>query len=528
MNCSRIRFSTHRHRVCFAAVLFSTVVVAAPRVDAWVLSAEVVITSGLDRPIYGAAVPGDFDNLYISEQRAARIKRLNLNTLQLTTVLDLPNPEFDPETGLNGFAFHPDFANNGKVYVNWSGNEAGDIRILEYTRSTTDPSVFDVNSEREILTISNPTFSHNGGWIDFGPNDGYLHIGTGDGGNVLPNATKGIQAQDVNSDKGKILRIDVNGDDFPGDESRNYSIPENNPFANGGGAPEVFALGLRHPFRNGFDRETGDLYIGDVGSDLFEEINFLPAGTNGGQNFGWRPLEAFTDHPSWPDPPPPNPVYPIHYYPHGTAAAVIGGYVYRGDSYPGLQGTYVFGDFIQRKLYSFRYDGQLVTALTDRTAELAGPMGSLGGVASFAQDAAGEIYIFDYSRSDIYRIVAINPAASGDYNQDGTVNAADYTVWRNMLGQSGTNHAADGDGDDQIGLGDYNVWKANFGATTLPGGGAASAEVPEPSAVVMVLVGVLAAWQPKRRTNHSVRRPHQTVNRGHGVHARRCDRSAHR
>jgi glucose/arabinose dehydrogenase len=304
-------------------------------VEAGVLKSELLISAGLQKPIYAAAPAGDFDNLYIAQQRTAAISRLNLNTLAITTMLDLTNPDpvTGPESGLNGFALHPDFANNGKVYVNLSGDPSGDIKILEYTRSTTDPNVFDPNSEREILTVPNPSLSHFGGWIGFSPVDGYLYLGMGDGGNVPPTATKGINAQNVNSLQGKILRIDVDGEDYyPEDDSRNYAIPDDNPFAAGGGAPEVFALGLRHPFRNGFDRETGDLYIADVGSEHFEEINFLPAGTDGGQNYGWRPLEGFIDHPSWPDPAPPDAIFPITVYPNPPAAAVIGGYVYRGEN----------------------------------------------------------------------------------------------------------------------------------------------------------------------------------------------------
>jgi glucose/arabinose dehydrogenase len=205
------------------------------------------------------------------------------------------------------------------------------------------------------------------------------------------------------------------------------------PFAEGGGAPEVFALGLRHPFRNGFDSATGDLYIGDVGSRFFEEINFLPANTDGGQNYGWRAREGFNDNPDFPEPNPPGAINPIHAYPRGPIGAVIGGPVYRGDDIAGLQGTYFFTDFETNKFWTLRYDGSNVSELVERTQELTSPLGSYGGIASIAEDASGELYLIDYVRGDIYRIVAA-PLTDGDFNEDGVVDAADYVTWRKGLG----------------------------------------------------------------------------------------------
>lgn len=387
-----------------------------------VLKSELVLAGGLNLPVFGAAPQGDFDHLYIAEQRTARLLRLNLNTKIVEVVLDLPDPVLDGgagDTGLNGFAFHPDFANNGKVYVQLSGNATGDIRVLEYTRSQSNPSVFDPATERQILGFSNPTFWHNGGWIGFGPHDGYLYIATGDGGTILPLPEQGLNSQDVNSIQGKILRIDVDGvDHYPEDDVFNYGIPETNPFAAGGGAPEIFALGLRHPFRNGFDRSTGDLYIADVGGSRFEEINFLPAGTSGGQNYGWRAREGYLDSPNWPDPSPADAIDPIHVYPHGATAAVIGGYVYRGNGITSLQGTYFFGDFVQKTLFSFQYADNQVTELVDRTQELISPMGSYGGIASFAEDAAGELYMLDRNLGRLYRIAA-RRFIEADFNASG-------------------------------------------------------------------------------------------------------------
>jgi len=432
--------------VIFVAI-GQSILAATPVAAGEVLKSELVFSSGvtppftLTAPLFGAAPVGDFGHLYIAEQRRASLLRLDLQTKELIEVLDLPNPGPQPfDTGFNGFAFSPDFANNGKVYVQLSGSEDQIIRILEYTRSATNPNVFDPATRREILQLPNPGSSHNGGWIGFGPQDGYLYVATGDGGSFgLP--SDGINAQDVNSLQGKMLRIDVDGEDFyPADDSRNYAIPATNPFATGiDGAPEVFAYGLRHPFRNSFDRETGDLYIGDVGSHLFEEIDFLPAGTNGGQNYGWRAREGFLDNPDYLDAAPANAIDPIYAYPHvsGASSAVIGGYVYRGNNIPSLQGTYFFDDWASKIVSSFRYDGNNVTEFVDRTQELMSPLGRYGSIASFAEDAAGELYIVDYATvGRIYRIARRN-FVSADF---------DSAEVPNDLEQSSLNTAALFDG----------------------------------------------------------------------------------
>jgi hypothetical protein len=463
------------------------------------LKLQLVPMSGtLARPIAAAAPAGELNALYIAEPVGTRVKRLDLLTGQLTTVIDLPYTITGIETGLNGLAFH-----NDKLYVNISGissDPSGMIKVLEYSRSTTDPTMFDFGSERQILSIENPSLSHNGGWIEFGPHDGLLYFGSGDGGNVPPQETKGIMAQNPNHLWGKILRVDVDGDDFPTDPLRNYAIPTGNPYAEGGGAPEVLALGLRHPFRAGFDSESGDLYIGDVGSAHFEEINFLPADT-AGQNYGWRPLEGYVDNPNFSDPPPAGAVDPIHAYAHGNSAAVIGGHVYRGDDIPWLQGTYFFGDYVKRQVHSFRYDGDTVSDLVNRTGELVTPLGSgYGGYTDIAEDASGEMYFIDYNRQQIYKLVERTPKESGDYNNDGTVNAADYTVWRNTVGLTGPDLAADGNGNNTIEIGDYQLWKTNYG-WVIPGSASAAA-IPEPTTCLLAMAAIplLLGGRCRRRT----------------------------
>jgi len=337
-------------------------------------------------------------------------------------------------------------------------------------------------------------------------------VATGDGGNIPPQETKGIWAQDVNDMRGKVLRVDVNGDDYPADPLRNYSIPENNPFAAGGGAPEVFAVGLRHPWRNSFDRETGDLYIGDVGSRFWEEINFLPAGTNGAQNFGWRAREGFEDSPDWSDPAPPDAIDPIYVMPTPPAAAIIGGYVYRGSEIPWLQGTYLFAEHLRKSFTTFRYDGEMLTELTDRSTELASPLGVYGGIVSFGEDAGGELYMVDTFRGDVYKITAVPPVELGDFNLDGIVDGADYTLWRDTEGQSGLPafSGADANGDGSITNADYNIWKSRFGtlsgATT--GGAGSTSNVPEANfgAMAIALLVSSTAWRGVGSRNSHNRR----------------------
>lgn len=388
-----------------------------------IVSAEPVVTEGLGLPVFATAPPGDVDHLYLSEQNRVRITRLDLATGEISTVLDLPNAA-GGQTGLQTFAFHPDYETNGRVFLNMFDPDDRHVKVLEFTRSEDDPTVLDPDSGRQVFSLLNDTGSHNGGWLGFSPVDDYLYILTGDGGNV-GGPIRGLPAQDLGSLQGKLLRIDVDGDDFPEDDLRNYSIPEDNPFVGQDGEDEIFAYGLRHPFRAGFDRLTGDLYIGDVGANLLEEINFLPAGSGGGQNFGWRAKEGSLEGP-FGDPIPPDVVDPIHEYPRGAGAAVIGGYVYRGSQYPALQGTYFFADFVQDSFFSFRFDGQEVTDLTDRTAELhASSPNGYGGIVSYAESADGELYFVDWQRGDIYRMAA---GLVGDYNGNGAVEQSDLDL----------------------------------------------------------------------------------------------------
>jgi glucose/arabinose dehydrogenase len=258
----------------------------------------------------------------------------------------------------------------------------------------------DTASAMDVLTIDQPFPNHNGGWIGFGPKDGLLYIGIGDGGSEGdPNNT----SQNLGLLLGKMLRIDVRGDDFPNDPTRNYAIPAGNPFIGSTGArPEIWALGLRNPWRCSFDRETGNLYIGDVGQDDVEEVDFQPASSHGGENYGWSIKEG-----SRPFKPQPNNnlvlTDPIDGYTHDQGITVIGGYEYRGQAIAGLAGTYFYADSTG-PVTSFRFDGSTLSEKQDRTQELF-PLGAPRAFSSFGEDAAGELYLINLVPGQLFQIM---------------------------------------------------------------------------------------------------------------------------
>ena len=236
------------------------------------------------------------------------------------------------EQGLLGLAFHPDYARSGFFYVNYT-DENGKTVIARFHVSAADPDLADPASETDILRVDQPYNNHNGGGLAFG-SDGYLYIGLGDGGSEGDPLLNG---QNLRTLLGKMLRIDV-------DHGTSYAIPAGNPFAKVGGMPEIWAYGLRNPWRFSFDRLTGDLYIADVGQDAWEEIDFVTAGLPGGMDFGWSYYEGL--HP-YKGQPPANATFtwPISEYSHAYGCAVTGGYVYRGTALPEWQGVYFFGDY---------------------------------------------------------------------------------------------------------------------------------------------------------------------------------------
>lgn len=388
------------------------------------LSSKLVV-DGLDNPLYVTAPPEDFNRIFILEQNSGNVKIFDLNTEQLLAepFLTIPADELlnnGFEQGLLGLAFHPEYSENGKFYVSYTafgGGAAGQTKLLEYQVSDTDPNLADPNTARTILTIDQPQINHNGGWIAFGPDD-YLYWASGDGGGAgfLPGIpSESDNSQDITRNLlGKILRIDINGDDFISDPNRNYAIPPTNPFVNRRrGDDEIWAYGLRNPWRPSFDRDTGDLYIADVGQNSLEEINFQPASSAGGENYGWNIFEG-----SLPYQPrritPRNLVFPIYEYDHSIGQSVTGGYVYRGEV-DELTGTYFFGDFTAGKIWSFRYENDEITEFTDRTEELvqAENSGTIDQLASFGEDAAGNIYLVDLD-GEIFRLEVETTTVTGE------------------------------------------------------------------------------------------------------------------
>lgn len=380
------------------------------------------VVAGLTDPVFVTHAPGLFDRIFIVEQ-VGRIRLFNLETESLSTYLDLTDRVgAGGEKGLLGLAFHPDYINNGLLYVNYTrpGAAPFDTRISRFaaigspaTATNADPA-----TELIMMTYSQPFSNHNGGWIGFSPNDGalgYLYIATGDGGSAND---PGDRAQDITSQRlGKMLRIDV-------DSGEPFTIPPTNPFVGVTGDDEIWAYGLRNPFRCAFDSETGDLYIGDVGQNTWEEVSFQPGSSTGGENYGWRCMEAnhcFTASAGCTC----NSalvVDPIHEYSHsGSRNCIIGGEVYRGCALPGLpQGTYFFAENGSEEIWSFR--GPTVLEFTVRTPEL--NPGVMTGISSFGTDAYGEIYICSVGNDRVYRVISADPPVN-DCNENGVEDACD-------------------------------------------------------------------------------------------------------
>jgi glucose/arabinose dehydrogenase len=376
---------------CLAILLFAGLLVFPIAGEAAVRAQ--VIATGFDSPIFATSPAGD-PRLFVAEQGGV-IKILNpatgnVNDSPFLTIGDLAA---GGEQGLLGLAFHPSYASNGYFYVNVTRASDGATEIRRYhatSATTADPA-----SGTVILTYAQPFANHNGGWIAFGP-DGYLYISAGDGGD---GNDPGNRAQNTNVLLGKILRIDV---DHPAG-GQAYGIPPGNPFAAGGGAPEVWDYGLRNPWRSSFDRQTGDLWIGDVGQGAREEVDLHRAGEAGGKNFGWRVFEGSIPTSGISDAVPPNTVGPVYDYPHTVGQAIIGGYVYRGSATDELAGLYIFGDEVSGRVWTFRPVNGAITELRERTSEITAD-GGIDALSSFAEDSASGLYAMSIAGS-VYRIV---------------------------------------------------------------------------------------------------------------------------
>jgi len=295
-----------------------------------------------------------------------------------------------------------------------------------------------------LVEINQPQGNHNAGWIGFGP-DGFLYIATGDGGGANDTGgghTAGIgNSQDItNNLLGKMLRLDVDSDDFPGDANRNYGIPADNPFVGVNGDDEIFLYGLRNPFRCSFDRMTGDLWIGDVGQNAREEIDVYLFGSNADKNYGWRLREGTIQTPAGGigGGRPADNVEPVYDYLHNGGSfggfSTTGGYVYRGPI-ADLQGLYFFGDFVSQRFWSFRYDGSTTfdgtnfTGLRDWTNIVNTDVGAINGISSFGEDLAGNLYIVDLA-GEVFMIT--------DANLSTDLAVLSFTTVRGFLVNGGT------------------------------------------------------------------------------------------
>jgi glucose/arabinose dehydrogenase len=416
-------------RIASFVVLF--LCTALPSLRAQAVSGLTVerVATGLSQPIYVTAPPNDTSRVFIVQQ-SGQILILNLAalTLNATPFLNIQARLVSGgERGLLGLAFDPDYATNGKFYVNYTapggafGN--GVTRVSQFTVSA-DPNLADSTSEKILLSFDQPQTNHNGGWIGFSPRAGdasnlYIASGDGGGGNDegVGHIEPGGNAQNPTTLLGKMLRITVNA------ANGTYSIPPNNPFAGAtdGSRGEVWTTGLRNPYRASFDRLSGTLFIGDVGQSAREEISVQKASNpGGGENYGWRLREGDIQTPgSVGGARPAGNVDPIFAYERSVGRTVIGGYVYRGRQIPALRGVYVFGDYLgptggPGRIFTFDYDGTVASNFQDITAQLfpsGGPF-TVRNPSSFGEDANGELYMTDLGNSCVYRIVPVTPTVS--------------------------------------------------------------------------------------------------------------------
>jgi glucose/arabinose dehydrogenase len=357
-----------------------------------------------ESPLDVVQAPGDADALYVVEQ-PGRIRVVRDGTVRERPFLDIAGRvDFGGERGLLGLAFHPEYPRNGRFFIYYT--PAGEQRnvLAEYARAER-PYEARTDEVRRLLDPRDPRSNHNGGMITFGP-DGFLYVGMGDGGGGCDRFGEIGHGQDLGVLFGKLHRLDVDA------EAAGFAA-EDNPFTDREGAlPQIWAYGLRNPWRFSFDRATGDLYIGDVGQDRYEEINFQPADSQGGENYGWRDYEGF--EPSTVSGCEPTGLVDEHTEPIVAYAlnardevirggcSVIGGRVYRGERIPELRGVYLYGDHCSDDIGSFH----MCEGRPARHRRVEGLEGLGGGLSSFGEDLAGELYIAYLASGEVKRIVA--------------------------------------------------------------------------------------------------------------------------
>ena len=344
----------------------------------WALTAE-----GFTQPL-DIQHAGDGSNRLFIVERGGMIRIIENGLVLETPFLDISKKvrTNGSEQGLLGLAFHPGYRENGIFFINYT-DVNGNTVVARYQVSG-NANQADPKSETPLLHIAQPYGNHNGGGVAFGP-DGFLYIGLGDGGSADDPQGNG---QNLNTHLGTILRIDVDG-------GENYVVPADNPFLKGKGLPEIWAYGLRNPWRFSFDTLTGDLYIADVGQNEWEEINYLPAGATGGSNFGWNFMEG--THVFVLEPPESvGVIAPVAEYNHDAGCSVTGGQIYRGAALPEWQGIYIYGDFCSGQVWGLlQVDG----VWQSQSLFFTGAM-----LSSFGTGEDGTLYYADYNTNNIYRL----------------------------------------------------------------------------------------------------------------------------
>jgi len=352
------------------------------------------VTAGLEVPV-GLAHAGDGSGRLFVLEKAGRVRVVQDGVLLPAPWLDITDRvgSTSSEQGLLGLAFHPAYAENGLFFINYTDRQ-GDTVISRFSMAAGEDAgdlpVADAGSEMLVLKLDQPAGNHNGGHLAFGP-DGYLYIGTGDGGGAGDQYNNGQNGATL---LGAMLRLDVDG-------GRPYAIPPDNPFV---GDPdvrdEIWALGLRNPWRYSFDRLTGDLYIADVGQNVYEEVNLQPAAQAGGQNYGWPIMEAGHCFPADRECDRAGLALPLLEYNHSQGCSITGGYVYRGAQFPELWGAYLFGDYCSGRIWGVAAqpgDKPHVVELAQADIRL----------SSFGEDEGGELYLLDMARGELFALVVL-------------------------------------------------------------------------------------------------------------------------
>jgi glucose/arabinose dehydrogenase len=400
------------------------------------------VASGLSQPLFAGTPPGDLSRLFIVEKTGL------INILDLASGQILPTPFLDVsaeistagECGLLGLAFDPNFATNGRFYVNLVSQNL-DTEIRRYQVSTSDPNRAEPASATLVISVDQPDLSnHKAGWLGFG-RDGSLYVALGDGGGGGDPFGNG---QNIDVLLGKMLRLDVNSDAFPSDPNRNYAIPADNPFVGTTGLNEIWALGLRNPFRDSFDRGLGTLFIADVGQGVWEEINIGQKGAN----YGWNVFEGPATFAGG-TPTGGSAVPPIYFYDHSVGVSIIGGYVYRGTS-EGLQGDYFFAD-LNGKVFTLHFNGTSWSA-TERTPQIAPNVGGINTPVSFGEDGFGNLYIVDLD-GEVFRLTPnVTSADAGDDLSGGAGNDMIFAGSGKDLVRGGTGNDTlyGGNGNDML------------------------------------------------------------------------------